>query len=106
MGTLDLQGEEQCWKVEHMHLLSELKNYASDIAQLRQERDALRLRIKAVEAEHVQLAEDRKKMIDAYTNLEKQKNFWEREHKSLLATCVTMQKRLACMEDEPTEGTP
>lgn len=75
----------------------------SDTNQIRQERDALRLRIKAVDAEHVQLAEERKKMIAAYTAIEEQKNFWEREHKGLLETCLTMQKRLDSVADEHRE---
>lgn len=57
---------------ENKHVQSELADYARDVAQLRQERDALRLRIKAVDEEHVQLGEERKKMIDAYTKLEEE----------------------------------
>lgn len=79
-------------EAEHDRLYDALIN--SDTNQLRQERDALRLRIKAVDEEHIQLAEDRKKMIDAYTNVEEQKNFWEREHEALMETCRTMQGRL------------
>lgn len=100
----NLQGEPQCWKVEHMHLQSELADYARDVAQLRQERDALRLRIKAVDAEHIQLAEERKKMIDAYTKVEEQKNFWEREHKALMETCHVIQKKLDALADELREA--
>ncbi len=75
----------------------------SDTNQLRQERDALRLRIKAVDQEHIQLAEERKKMIDAYTKVEEQRNFWEREHKALMETCHVMQKRLDAMTEEHRE---
>lgn len=57
-------------EAEHDRLYDALIN--SDTNQLRQERDALRLRIKAVDEEHVQLGEERKKMIDAYTKLEEE----------------------------------
>lgn len=88
-------------EAEHDRLYNTLIN--SDTNQLRQERDALRLRIKAVDEEHAQLAEERKKMIDAYTKVEEQKNFWEREHKALMETCLTMQKRLDQKDTDFTE---
>ncbi len=88
-------------KAEYEQLYTALE--LSDTNQLRQERDALRLRIKAVDEEHVQLAEERKKMIDAYTKVEEQKNFWEREHKALMETCLTTQKRLDQKDADFTE---
>lgn len=92
MGKNDLQGEPQCWKVEHMHLLSELADYARDVTQLRQEHDALRLRIKAVDEEHSQLEEDRKKMIVAYTEIETDRNFWKHEHAELVKVIQAFQR--------------
>jgi hypothetical protein len=75
----------------------------SRLLEVEKERDALRLRIKAVDEEHVQLTEERKKMIDAYTKVEELKNFWEREHKALMETCRTMQKRLDQKDADFTE---
>lgn len=64
----------------------------SDTNQLRQERDALRLRIKAVDQEHSQLKEDRKKMIVAYTEVETDRNFWKHEHAELVKVIQAFQR--------------
>ena len=50
-----------------------------DTNQVIQERDALRLRIKAVDDEHVQLQADREKMVQAYTILEVDRDLWRKE---------------------------
>jgi hypothetical protein len=42
----------------------------SEMNSVRQERDNLRLRIKAVDQEHVQITAEREKMVQAYTALE------------------------------------
>lgn len=65
-----------------------------DTNQIRQERDALRLRIKAVDEEHVQLAEDRKKMVETYTIVEMDRNLWKREHGGLMFSYQELQRKL------------
>lgn len=65
-----------------------------DTNQIMQERDALRLRIKAVDEEHVQLAEERKKMIEAYTIVEVDRDLWKKEHEGLMLTVFEMQRKI------------
>ena len=65
----------------------------SDTNQILQERDALRLRIKAVDEEHVQLQADREKMVQAYTTVEGERDFykkmWAIRGKALEMPCLT-----------------
>ena len=63
----------------------------SDSNQVMQERDALRLRIKAVDEEHVQMAEERKKMIAAYTAVERDRDFYKGQHEGLMDTLRQVQ---------------
>ena len=64
----------------------------SDSNQVMQERDALRLRIKAVDEEHVQMAEHKHLMFTAYMKLEAERDFykkaWERRGKALALPCL------------------
>ena len=50
-----------------------------DTNQIMQERDALRLRIKAVDEEHDKLQADREKMVQAYTVAEVDRDLWRKE---------------------------
>lgn len=76
---------------ETVHLIQDMRDAQ---AHVEYERDNLRLRIKAVDEEHELIKEERKKMLAAYTALEVQKNFWEREHKALMETCHNMQRTI------------
>ena len=72
----------------------------SDTNQVTQERDNLRLRIKAVDQEYEQIKAEREKMIQAYTAVEGDRDFWKREHEGLMATLreTTNQLDTACQD--------
>jgi|CXWL01.1.fsa_nt_gi hypothetical protein len=78
--------EEQHDKLYNALVLSESN-------QVMQERDALRLRIKAVDEEHDKLQADREKMVQAYTTVEGERDFykkmWAIRGKALEMPCLT-----------------
>ena len=94
----EIAEEVKKWKLNVPHaepsLAEAIRDITITLAQVLQERDALRLRIKAVDEEHEQIKKERERMIQAYTAVEQDRDFWKGQHEGLMDTLRQVQTQL------------